>query len=149
MLMRNIVRSVKRGGLRNVLYLMISAMGILGVIPNVGNSTVIPADQASKAAGRRAQNEAKIKATLERKEIAARLSDYGLTPQEVSSRLDRLSDQQVSEFGAQIDKINAGTDAVGLLITILLIILLVWLILRILGFNDLRLAKANKNKPSK
>jgi len=140
---------VKRGELRNVLYLMVLTMVIIGVMPQLGNSTVIPADQASKAASLRARNVAKIKATLERKEVAARLKDYGLTPQEVSSRLDRLSDRQVAEFTAQIDKINAGTDTGTVVLSIFLLIFLILVVLYFTGIIDLKNVKEKFNKPIK
>jgi len=146
MLLRSMDRSMKKGGLRHVLHLLIVAFAILGLMPANAGAAVIPADQADPAAAR-AENLDKLKAVLERQEVAARLADYGLTPDEVSARLDRLSDQQVAELAAQADRINAGGDAVGALISILLLILLVLLILHLLGYIDLRLPRPG-SKPS-
>lgn len=147
MLLRVMTRSIKRGELRRVLYMLIAAMCVIGVIPNLGDAAVITADQAGRDTAMRAENVAKIKATLERKEIAARLSDYGLTPEEVSSRLDRLTDQQAAEIAAQIDRINAGGDTLGVLISIALLALLVLLILHLLGYIDLRLPRKKSQSP--
>ena len=144
MLMRTIMRSAERGELRKVLYMLVLAMGIIGVLPNTGSAGVIPADQADQAQALRTENIAKIKATLERKEIAARLADYGLTPEEVSSRLDRLTDEQAAEIAADIDRINAGGDTLGVLLSIALLVLLVLLILHLLGYIDLRLPKRSQ-----
>jgi hypothetical protein len=141
-------KSIKSGELRKVLFTLIAAMFVIGLIPNTGTAAVIPAGEADQGAAR-AQNEAKIQAMLERKEIAARLSDYGLTSQEVSGRLNELSDQQVAEIAGQVDKINAGGDAVGLLISLALLILLVLLILHLLGYIDLRLPKPKHREPSR
>ena len=99
MLMRTILGSIKKGSLRQMIYLMIVTMGIIGLAPNLGEASVIPADQTQKAAVR-ADNEARIKAALEKQEVAARLADYGLTPEEVSSRLTLMSDQQIAELAA-------------------------------------------------
>ena len=145
MFMRKILRSVRTGEMRKVAFLMVATMTIIGLLPNTGGAAVMPADEADQAMALRAENVAKIQAMLERKEIAARLSDYGLTPDEVSSRLDRLSDQQVAEIASQIDKINAGGDAVGLLIGVALLVLLVLLILHLLGYIDLRSPKKKSN----
>jgi hypothetical protein len=130
MLMRNITRSIRGGELRKVLYVLILAMGIIGVLPDTGGAVVIPADEAGSSA-LRAQNVEKIRATLERKEIAARLMDFGLTPEEVSSRL-----------------INAGGDIFGTLLTIALVVLLVLVILHLLGYVDLKLPKRKKAPPA-
>jgi hypothetical protein len=146
MLMRAITRSVKKGRLRHVLHLLILAVGIIGLLPANAGAAVIPADQADPAAVR-AANIDKLKTVLEREEVAARLADYGLTPDEVSARLDRLSDRQVAELAAQADQINAGGDAVGYLISIALLVLLVLLILHLLGYIDLRLPRP-KPKPA-
>ena len=139
MLLRIMGKSIQRGELRKVLFVLIGAMFIIGMIPNTGNAAVIPAGDADREA--RAENTAKIQAMLERKEVAARLTDYGLTPQEVSGRLDRLSDLQVAEIAGQIDRINAGGDTVGLLVSLALLVLLVLLILHLLGYIDLRLPR--------
>lgn len=147
MLMRNIIRSIRGGGLRKVIYVLVLAMGIIGVLPDTGGAVVIPADEAGSSA-LRAQNVEKIRATLERKEIAARLMDYGLTPEEVSSRLDSLTDGQVAEIATRIDKINAGGDIFGSLITIALLVLLVLVILHLLGYIDLRMPKRKKAPPA-
>ena len=137
MFLRKIVRSTQTGSLRKVAFTLIMAMTIIGVLPNGSIAGVISADEAGQPTLTRADGEATIRATLERKEIAARLSDYGLTPMEVSSRLDKLSDDQVAEISARIDKINEGGDIVGSLVSLALLVLLVLLVLHLLGYIDL------------
>jgi hypothetical protein len=129
------VRSTQRGELRKVLYVLILAMGILGVVPNLGNAAVIPADETQNAASLRQANLASVRLALEKKEVAAKLADYGLNSKEVSSRLDRLSDQQINELAVQTDKINQGGDGVGLLISLVVLILVILLVLYLLGYN--------------
>ncbi len=147
MLMKQILRSVRYGQLRKVAFALIFAVTIIGVLPRVGTASMIPADEAIEAASMKGENVAKIQAMLERKEIAAKLSDYGLTPAEVSSRLDELTDAQAAEIAGQIDQVNAGGDAVGLLISIAVLVLLVLLILWILGyFPDASLEKTKASK---
>ena len=135
MLLRKMVRSTQRGELRKVLYVLILAMGILGVMPNLGNAAVIPADETQNAASLRQANLASVRLALEKKEVAAKLADYGLNSKEVSSRLNRLSDQQINELAVQADKINQGGDGVGLLISLVVLILVILLVLYLLGYN--------------
>jgi len=144
MFMRKIIKSARFGGLRNVSFALIIALGLIGVMPRIGVAGLIPTNEAAAASSLRIENIAKIQTALERKEIAARLSDYGLTPDEVSARLDKLSDQQVTELASQVDKINAGGDAGGLLITILVVILIVALILWLLKVSNKDLKKAKE-----
>jgi hypothetical protein len=135
MLLRKMARSAQRGELRKVLDVLIIAMGILGVVPNLGNAAVIPADETQNAASLRQANLASVRLALEKKEVAAKLADYGLNSKEVSSRLDRLSDQQINELAVQSDKINQGGDAVGLLISVVVLILLILLVLYLIKYN--------------
>lgn len=144
MFMRKILKSVRIGRMKKVAYLLVVTMAIIGVLPDTGNAAIIPADEAGRATSLRDVNVEKIRVLLERKEIANRLSDYGLTPEEVNSRLDRLSDRQVAEIAAQIDKVNSGGDAAGALIGLAVLVLLILLILHFLGYIDLR---RNKDKP--
>jgi hypothetical protein len=144
------VRSAKHGRLRKLVYVLVATMAIIGVIPQIGNASTIPADEASQLAAMRQDNLAKIRVTLERQEVAAKLADYGLTPAEVSARLDQVSDQQASEIAAQIDQMNAGGDAVGLLISIALLVILILVILWLLGRKDadLKMHKLTQLPPS-
>jgi Family of unknown function (DUF6627) len=137
MFLRKIVRSTKRGSLRKLVFTLIMSMTIIGMLPNSSIAGVISADEAGQTTLTRADGESTIRATLERKEIAARLTDYGLTPEEVSTRLDRLSDGQVAEISARIDKINEGGDLIGSLVSLALLVLIVLLVLHLLGYIDL------------
>jgi cytochrome c553 len=80
----------------------------------------------------RAADLARIQKTLEAKELQQRLQDYGLTPEEATARIDRLSDEQVHELAANLDSVQAGGDALGFLLGVVIIALLVVLIIYLL-----------------
>jgi hypothetical protein len=135
-----IMRSAKYGRMRRLVFLLVATMGILGIIPQIGGAGMVPAGEASKAAAMRQDNLAKVQGTLERKEVAARLSDFGLTPAEVQARIVQLNDQQVSEICAQIDQVNPGGDgadsaahALGFLVGLALVALVVYLVIHKAG----------------
>lgn len=94
------------------------------------------APQASAAVaqtwGGRAADLARIQTTLESRIIRQKLMDYGLSPEETLARVNRLSDQQIHEFAAHTDSIQAGADGgdvvVSLLIIALLVVVLVFLL---------------------
>jgi hypothetical protein len=134
MLMRQMVRSAKHGSLRKLVFVLAAAITILGVLPRVSTAGMIPADEAVKNSSLRGQNIAKIQSFLEKKEIAARLADNGLTQEEISLRVNELNDQQASEIAAQLNQMDAGGDAVGLLVSILVLILVILLILWLIGY---------------
>jgi hypothetical protein len=89
----------------------------------------------------RQQDLQKIQAILEKKVISQKLKEFGLTPEEVTSKLSQLSDEEIHQIASRIDELQAGGDAVGLLIGLLIIALLVILILYLLGHFDIEVKK--------
>jgi hypothetical protein len=75
----------------------------------------------------------KIQRTLESTMIKQRLADFGLTSDEVVSRINTLSDDQIHQFAGNLDSLQAGADGVDALIFILLVAILVVLILQASG----------------
>jgi hypothetical protein len=75
----------------------------------------------------------RIQSALESRLIVQRLSDFGLTPAEIRSRLDQLSDQQVHEVATQLDALQPGGDALGTVVVLLVIAILVVVLLQLTG----------------
>lgn len=73
-------------------------------------------------------NEKKVKRALENKIVAEKLMNHGLTAEEVSEKIDQMSDDQVHQIASLSDKIPAGGDTAGVIIAILVIVALVLLI---------------------
>lgn len=80
----------------------------------------------------RASDIAKIQKALETKELRQRLIDYGLTAEETSARIDKLSDEQVHQLAANMDSVQAGGDGLGFVLGVVIIALLVVLIIYLL-----------------
>jgi hypothetical protein len=77
----------------------------------------------------RAAHIASIQGALEHKVVAQRLTDYGLTQEEVSAKLDSMSNQQLHHLATLSGDVGGGV--IGAVIGVLLIILLVVVILKI------------------
>jgi len=74
-------------------------------------------------------NEIKVRRALENKIVAERLKNHGLTAEEVSKKLDTMTDDQVHQIASLANRIPAGGDSgVGIVIAILVIVALVLLI---------------------
>lgn len=74
-------------------------------------------------------DELKVRRALENKIVAGRLIGHGLSSEEVSAKLDRMSDEQVHQIASLADKMPAGGDAgLGIVIALLVIVALVLLI---------------------
>lgn len=95
--------------------------------------SLIPQELSSPSAAGRDAGIDSIQKLLESKVVSQRLSDFGLSPEEIKDRLDQLTDEEVHFFASQLDSLDAGGDFSGAIIGLLLIIVLVLVILRITG----------------
>jgi hypothetical protein len=96
--------------------------GMIGSIPS-------PELQAS---GTRASDIDKIQFALENEIVRAKLMAYGLTQEEVQSKLQEMTDNQISLLAQASDDVLAGGDALGFVIGILVIVLLVIVIIKLM-----------------
>ena len=97
------------------------AQGWAMFIPSVGTASVREADMS------------KIQRALESTMIKQRLADFGLSSEEVKTRLNTLSDEQIHQFAGNLDSLQAGADGVDALIFLLLVAIVVVLILQLTG----------------
>jgi hypothetical protein len=75
-------------------------------------------------------DELKVRRALENKIVAGQLKSRGLTKEEVSAKLNKMSDEQVHQMASLADRIPAGGDAaLGIVIALLVIVALVLLII--------------------
>ncbi|MEE8185170.1 MAG: PA2779 family protein [Thermodesulfobacteriota bacterium] len=101
--------------------------------------TSIPADslayviQPREEVSSRAGNIAKIQRVLEIKMVSQRLSELGLSIDEIRSRLDRLSDTEMHSFASRLDTLYAGGSAIGVIMGLLVIAILLLVILQMTG----------------
>ncbi|MFI5303467.1 MAG: PA2779 family protein [Nitrospiria bacterium] len=77
----------------------------------------------------------KIQKTLETKILSQRLKDFGLSAEQISSRISQLSDEQLHQISSKVDAIQTGggDDPFGFIIAILVIAILVVVLLQISG----------------
>jgi hypothetical protein len=111
------------------LYLIVALFAL--TLPTQGWAMIVPAGQTET----RAADLAKVQATLESSVVRQRLLDYGLTSEETTKRLRALSDEQVHQFAAHMDAVQAGGDVLGDVVVILLIVVIVIAILELTGHH--------------
>ena len=90
--------------------------------------TAMPANHTenpSQTSENRAADLAKIQATLESRIVQQKLMDYGLSPADTLSRVNRLSDEQLHALATHTDSVQAGGDAADLLVGVIVVALLV------------------------
>ena len=82
------------------------------------------------ASTKREIDEIKVRRALENKIVAEKLMSHGLTKEEVSQKLNQMTDEQVHQMASLADRIPAGGDgALGIVIAVLVIFALVLLII--------------------
>ncbi len=102
----------------------------LALIPSNADAFLVQSRLSSgQTIAERAAHIASIQNALEQKVVSQRLADYGLTKEEVSAKLDTLSDEQLHQLASLSDDVGGGV--LGVVIAVLLIILLVVVILKV------------------
>lgn len=75
----------------------------------------------------------KIQRILESKIISQRLSEIGLSKNEINSRLNELNDDDIHQFASQLESLMPGGDAITTIMGLLVIAILVLVILQLTG----------------
>ena len=91
----------------------------------IGNDTVIQQQE-------RAAMKAQVMELMDQKVAAKALGDYGVSQDQVSQRLDRLTDQELQQLAQKAEELPAGQGVVGVILAIILILVL----LDLLGATD-------------
>ncbi|MCL5238748.1 MAG: PA2779 family protein [Nitrospirae bacterium] len=119
--------------MRQVAWYLVFAMFIIGIAPKA-EAGFTPSEVIALSKVDRAADLDRVQKTLETKMIRERLEKFGLTQDEINSRLARLSDQQVHRLALQLDDLKVGKDdALGVIIALLVIAILVVLLLQLTG----------------
>jgi len=82
----------------------------------VGTGAAIQEKDASAA-------RAHIKAMLARKDVQQQLVTAGVSPDEVSARVNAMTDNEVAQLSGRLDKAAAGGDALGIALFVFLVLI--------------------------
>lgn len=118
--------------LRMLTVYLVFAVFIISAIPSPSSAMFITPD-AGNAVVDSIGDMAKVQTFLESKLVQQRLTDFGLTAEEVSSRLNQLSQDQLHQIATHLEQIDYGGDALGGILTLLVIVILVIVIIKIMG----------------
>lgn len=106
-----------------IFFMSIPAMA--GLIPSIPSSVEMAGKEREAEINR-------VQKVLEMQIVADKLQAYGLSVDEVKAKLRSMSDEQLHVMAQASDRVLAGGDGLGVVISVLLIILLVILILKLL-----------------
>lgn len=116
---------------KTMVYFLIAVMFIIGIAPRV-DAAFLPSETIGIPAAQRDTDIQKIQTALEMKLVKQRLLDLGFSPEEISSRVSEMTDEQIHGFARKLDDLRVGKDSgLGIVIAVLVIILLVILIINL------------------
>ena len=119
--------------LRMLTLYLVFALFIISAIPS-SSSAMFITPGAGNTGVEIIGDMAKVQTFLESRLVQQRLADFGLTAEEVSIRLNQLSQDQLHQIATHIDEIDYGGDsALGVIITLLVIVILVIVIMKLVG----------------
>ncbi|HYA02501.1 MAG TPA: PA2779 family protein [Syntrophobacteria bacterium] len=116
---------------RRTAWVLVVLMGVLGFVPRLDAAFVPSTDSLPTL--ERQSDMARVQKVIEDKMVRERLKDLGYTAEEISARLDQLSDQELHALAAQLDTLTAGGSTSTVVIIILLVAILVVVVLMFYG----------------
>ena len=123
------LRLVLQQGL--VLYLSLALL-ILGGLQESVMAGLIPSNVGVADGGAkidRAADTQTIQRVLESKVVVQRLTDMGLSVEEVQASMDKLSSEDLHQIATNMDGVQAGGGVVGFVVVVLVLVLLVLLVI--------------------
>ena len=124
------MKLVKSWYFRQIALVLAFTMLAIGAIPARSMAFVVGSD-AVVAEHSREADIARIQRVLESKLVSDKLSEAGLSQDEINGKMTQLSDEEVHSFASQLESVYPGGDGVGVVIGLLIIVILVIVILRL------------------
>lgn len=127
------MKLVKNWYFRHVAAILVFTVFAIGCLPARSMAYMIGSDAVVAAAAEQSRQAdmTRIQRVLESKLVSDRLSQAGLTQDEINEKLGGLSDEEVHSFASQLDSLYPGGDALGVVIALLVIVILVMVILKL------------------
>jgi hypothetical protein len=126
-----------RNTIRRILIMMVLvSFAQFSLISDIGHASIVDSKMISSrisGSGTRGIDEKKIRRMLENKILNKRLETYGLSDEQIYSKIESMSDEQVHQLASLSDRIPAGGDAgvaaLIVLVTIAVAIIVVLLLI--------------------
>jgi hypothetical protein len=111
---------------------MVTVMFLFGITPKV-EAGFSPSELISQSQMNRSTDVEKIQKFLETKMVRERLHAFGFSQEEIQTRLNQLTDEQIHQVALQLDELNVAGNGGEVIIIVLLILILVALIIYLTG----------------
>ncbi len=115
-----------------VLWYMVTVMFLFGITPKV-DAGFSPSELIGQSQVNRSGDVEKIQKLIELKMVRERLNAFGFSQEEIQTRLNQLSDEQIHQMALRVDELKVGANGGEAVIIVLLILILVALIIYVTG----------------
>jgi hypothetical protein len=115
-----------------VTWYMVTVMFLFAITPKV-EAGFSPSEIIGQSQINRTTNMEKIQKFLETKMVRERLRAFGFSQEEIQTRLNELSDDQIHQVALQLDELKVAGNGGEVVIIVLLILILVALIIYVTG----------------
>jgi hypothetical protein len=131
-----------------MVWTLVIATLVIGAFPSDMSAMVappLPMTTASASESHRWEDLQKLQTVLESKVVRQRLQDIGLTPEEINTRLSKLTDDQLHELATNVEAMIPAGDGLGIVIALLVIAILVVVLIYLLNHRII-VTKSNSDK---
>ena len=116
-----------------IIWYLVMAMFVIGITPRV-YAGFSPSEVMGLSPAERSSDLQKIQKFLEMKMVGERLKEFGLTQDEIQTRLTQLNDAQIHQLAIKVNDLRvAADDGLGIIIALLVIAILVIVIIMLTG----------------
>ncbi|MFQ5932300.1 MAG: PA2779 family protein [Nitrospiraceae bacterium] len=116
--------------------LLVFALVVLQFPAGMASAAIVSTETVLETSDIRTDR-ARVHAFLAREEVRAQLVGWGVSPDEVGTRVDALSDREVKRLAGQLDQLSAGQSVVGAVVGGIVLVFLVLLLTDIIGWTDI------------
>jgi hypothetical protein len=117
-----------------VAWYMVTVMFLFGITPKV-EAGFSPSEVIGQSQMDRSMDVEKVRKFLETKMIRERLHAFGFSQEEIQTRLNLLTDDQIHQVALKLDDLKVAGNGAEAVIIVLLIAAIVLLIIYLLGYR--------------
>ena len=117
-----------------VAWYMVTVMFLFGITPKV-EAGFSPSEVIGQSQMDRSMDVEKVRKFLETKMIRERLHAFGFSQEEIQTRLNLLTDDQIHQVALKLDELKVAGDGGEAVIIVLLIAAIVLLVIYLMGYR--------------
>ncbi len=122
--------------LKRIVAAATAVMIAMNVVPmGLAQAKMVATDQVIEQTDQ-ADDRARVESFLLRDDVQKQLILLGINPEEATSRVASLSDQEIQQIAGRLDELPAGEGAIGAIVGALVFVFIVLLITDLIGLTD-------------